>query len=83
MKIALIEEPKSCASCPLFDVGYAFDMCRLSKKQVTTMESISIPKWCELKPLPQKGFGDADDIEQTSYFDGWNDCIDAITGETE
>lgn len=54
MKIALIEEPKSCASCPLFDVGYAFDMCRLSKKQVTTMESINIPTWCELRhPLKE------------------------------
>lgn len=53
-KIAIIDEPKSCASCPLLDMGYALDMCKLSKRQVTTMESISIPKWCELRhPLKE------------------------------
>lgn len=54
MKIALIEEPKSCASCPFLDMGYALDMCRLSKRQVTTAESVNIPAWCELRhPLKE------------------------------
>lgn len=38
---------------------------------------------CELKPMPQKMRTDADDIEEDSYWQGWNECIDAITGETE
>ena len=36
-----------------------------------------------LKPLPQKFCKDGDDIEEDSYWQGWNDCLDAITGETE
>ena len=36
-----------------------------------------------LRSLPQKFRTDGDDIEEDSYWAGWNDCIDAITGETE
>lgn len=36
-----------------------------------------------LKPLPQKFRTDGNDIEEDSYWQGWNDCIDEITGETE
>ena len=86
MKIALIEEPKSCASCPFLDMGYALDMCRLSKRQVTTMESINIPKWCELKPLPEEK--NIQNVSINYFYDfgravGWNDCLDEIMGETE
>ena len=40
-------------------------------------------KVLSLKPLPQKMRTDEDDIEEDSYWQGWNDCLDAITGETE
>ena len=36
-----------------------------------------------LIPLPQKMRTDEDDIEEDSYWQGWNECIDAIVGETE
>ena len=36
-----------------------------------------------LRPLPQKCCTDGDDIEEDSYWDGWNDCLKEITGETE
>ena len=36
-----------------------------------------------LKPLPQKMRADGNDIEEDSYWTGWNDCLDEITGETE
>ena len=36
-----------------------------------------------LKPLPQKFRTDGDDIEEDSYWNGWNACIDEITGEKE
>lgn len=85
MKVAVIEEPKSCASCPLFDVGYAFDMCRLSKKQVTTAESINIPDWCELRPLPPRkrvNVSIENGVHITGLMElGWNECLDAIVGE--
>jgi len=37
----------------------------------------------QLRPLPQIYCTDGDDIEEDSYWQGWNDCIDEITGETE
>ena len=36
-----------------------------------------------IKPMPQKMRTDADDIEEDSYWNGWNDCLAEITGETE
>ena len=36
-----------------------------------------------LKPLPQKMRTDEDDIEEDSYWQGWNECLDEILGETE
>lgn len=38
---------------------------------------------CSFKQMPQKFCTDGDDIEEDSYWQGWNECIDAITGETE
>lgn len=38
---------------------------------------------CELKPMPEKYCTDGDDIEEDSYWQGWNECIDEILGETE
>lgn len=49
-------------------------------------ESESIPEWCPLKPLPQKKEQELWDGRYTNYYlyrCGWNDCLDAITGETE
>jgi len=37
---------------------------------------------CELKPLPQKKTPHGSDLFN-DYVNGWNDCIDAIVGETE
>ena len=81
--IALIDKPKSCASCPFVNDGYAFNMCNLSKRQITTVD---IPDWCELRPLPQKkeetfaywiarGCNDPE-----SYINGWNACLDEVVG---
>ena len=33
------------------------------------------------KPMPMKMRTDGDDIEEDSYYQGWNDCIDEILGE--
>ena len=79
--ILIIDTPKTCEECD----------CHLWKVCVPADEDIdeyvnpskTKPEWCPLKPLPSKGYGDEDDFEQTTYFDGWNDCLEEITGETE
>lgn len=37
----------------------------------------------KLKLMPEKMRTNADDIEEDSYWSGWNECIDEILGETE
>lgn len=34
-------------------------------------------------PMPVKFCTDGDDIEEDSYWQGWNECLDEIMGETE
>lgn len=36
-----------------------------------------------LKPLPMREHGFTQGEYSNGYVHGWNDCIDAITGETE
>ena len=33
---------------------------------------------CSLKPMPQKYCTDGDDIEEDSYWQGWNACLEEI-----
>ena len=42
------------------------------------------PNWCPLKRLPKKHTAENHryHLDEEEYL-GWNDCIDAITGETE
>lgn len=79
--IALIDKPKSCASCPFINDGYAFNMCNLSKRQITTVD---IPDWCELRQLPKKEemlpIEDRDDFS-TGYTRGWNECLEEVAHE--
>lgn len=41
-----------------------------------------IPNWCPLKPLPQKDdWDDPYDEYYTGYSNGWNRCLEEVTGE--
>lgn len=40
-------------------------------------------KDARLKPVPKKMRTDVDDIEESSYLQGWNECIDELLGEEE
>ena len=39
-------------------------------------------KFKPLRPMPQKMRTDADDIEEDSYYQGWNACLDEIENES-
>ena len=81
--VAIIKMPNCCRECPFADWDQC--LCKLANEEIYSQKHMDDgrQKWCPLKPLPQKGFGDADDIEQTFYFDGWNECLEEIMGETE
>lgn len=77
--ILVIDMPKDCGHCQLSDfVDGDNCLCIGTDRKNNATE---IPKWCPLKPMPMKMRTDGDDIEEDSYWDGWNECIDEILGE--
>lgn len=88
--ILIIDLPMMCAECPMFTWAsrdnYKDGFCTHSHKLV---KFDLRPLDCPLKPMPQKkeetfaywigkGCNDAE-----SYINGWNACLEEITGETE
>ena len=81
MKAVLVidipDMPKNCMSCPLIEYHREYSViCRHYQTGDTR------PTWCPLIPLPQKVEMDLNEYYK-GVADGWNDCIDTITGETE
>ena len=71
--------PNDCYDCPCYYEDK--DMCEVFNKN--TKADNGRPSWCPLKPMPQKYYKYGDDIEEDSYWSGWNECVDEITGDTE
>ena len=90
--ILIIDTPTRCYDCPLYtsiadEVGlaseYGFCDDRNILKQKEAQEKIRFdekPKWCPLRPLPHKLQAD---WYTDGYKEGFNACLDEITGETE
>lgn len=72
--LVLDKMPNSCEECEVRCDGY-------SAKEYA-QRTIIKPNWCPLRPLPQKlregAYGGI-----YRYDEGWNACLDAITGETK
>lgn len=94
--LLLIDTPENCYDCPfgttycgeLEYVGYCeladcldCDVILMTEEHYDC-ESKSRPDWCPLKPLPEKDdFVNVPHGEYyTGYHDGWDNCIDEITG---
>lgn len=75
--VLVLDTPKYCASCALRS-GILHPFCRANRRDITDL-SIR-PDWCPLKPLPEKMTGVAQTDHWNSIKEGWNDCIDEITG---
>lgn len=81
--ILVIDMPNNCYECPCFmDEGWR---CQ-NKLEIDEDVNDGRPDWCPLKPVPKKY--EAPEIYElwntdSEYFNGWNDCLDSITGETE
>ena len=77
--ILVIDLPKNCAECKLmFLQGIGEGICN-------AVDWEERPSWCPLRPLPQKKWheeGRENECEEWMK-NGWNECIDAIIGETE
>ena len=81
--ILVIDMPDSCDNCPLFHGFYTDMTCGANHYGI----NYPYPKdfrqdWCPLKPIPKKMKGhDSIYYQWGDYEDGWNHCIDCVSGE--
>ena len=88
--ILVIDTPSCCFDCPLLREGIV-DTCLPLDRSIHDEEGgfdeddNDRPSWCPLKPLPKKKIATSNSKVETSfeYVHGFNDCIRAITGDTE
>ena len=82
-ELLIVEEPIVCDMCWLSVQKVRGVYCRYKHRY---NEEHKKPIWCPLKPLPNKkpvSYHDdlLGEVEKNFNNIGWNDCIDAITGE--
>lgn len=84
--VLVIDTPERCIDC---EIGQNYSsiietcvFCPIAGKSTLDGEVESIPDWCPLMDLPEKDdFDDPYDEYYTGYRDGWNRCLEEITGE--
>ena len=80
--VLVIDTPTTCTDCPCYD--YIHGVCANTHKDCELRKQAK-PSWCPLRPLPNR----KEDLHYpcNEYLqainEGWNACIDVITGETE
>ena len=81
--VLIIDTPGSCMGCNFFicdgDTNMDSCMARETARSVD-LEKYDKPDWCPLKPLPEKITGVASTDHWKSIKEGWNGCINKITG---
>lgn len=83
--VLVIDTPeKGCISCPIGqnDSNYRITRiyCPIAEETAFNEEAETVPDWCPLKPLPEKITGVASTDHWKSIKEGWNGCINKITG---
>ena len=73
--VLVIDTSEDCESCVLHG-GIFHSFCKINCRDIADYNVK--PDWCPLKPLPDKL---TYENSYNDYRDGWNDCIDVITGK--
>lgn len=80
--VLVMETPEDCETCALHG-GIFHSFCKINCRDIADCNVK--PDWCPLKPLPEKKIHTAPvrkyELQKNLLVDGWNACIDAITGE--
>lgn len=77
--VLVIDTPESCRSCYLRGFTLNLQYCRGKLKDIKDVSTK--PDWCPLMDLPEKDNGDYPaNTSDTGFAEGWNQCIDEITG---
>lgn len=75
--VLVMDMPESCQECPLKHDNY----CEADAEKRSAYFH-EIPDWCPLVLSLEKMLPDPEE-KGNGFVDGWNACIDAITGERE
>lgn len=83
--VLVTETPENCYDCPIgqdcSNILEASLFCLGAGKCVLDKEAEMIPDWCPLMDLPKKDNGDYPaNTSDAGFVEGWNQCIDEITG---
>lgn len=77
--ILVIDTPESCCSCYLRGFTLNLQYCRGKLKDIKDVSTK--PDWCPFMDLPEKDNGDYPaNTFDAGFVEGWNQCIDEITG---
>lgn len=80
--VLVIDTPESCRSCYLRGFTLNLQYCRGKLKDIK--DTSTKPDWCPLMDLPEKDNGDYPaNTYDAGFVEGWNECIDEITGEVK
>lgn len=89
--VLIIDTPNNCYECPCSNEGGY--LCQINRRQLEDDFQDRRPSWCPLKLLPKR-MSMRDEAEfylgymngKTKYLgfnEGYNACLEDITGETE
>lgn len=77
--VLVIDTPENCRSCYLRGFTLNLQYCRGKLKDIKDVSTK--PDWCPLMDLPEKDNGDYPaNTFDAGFVEGWNQCIDEITG---
>ena len=82
--VLVIETPENCYKCPLHRHVNTSKRCMGNMRQYEDHNIVQ--SWCPLRLLPKEKNiqnGSVNDFYDLGRAVGWNDCLDAITGETK
>lgn len=66
------------------DFTVDFDLRGTPKDNQEVNESIKYVEGCPLKPMPKRVLHEYEQVDdEYGYVEGWNACLDEMTGETE
>ena len=90
-EILIVDMPNSCHGCRFHEVDDDYtvedvDVCNAYCDVILEEELKEKPKWCPLKPLPQKkemGMELQGCYDQMFEHNGYNKCIDELLGGKE
>ena len=85
--LLVMDMPNECEKCPLCDLtDYTCGVFEILGKNYTyEVPESGVADWCPLKPVPEKRNYTSlpDGFPVKEWGNGWNTCIDEITGGSE